>query len=82
MDVQAAVSFGEIVLLNAPRLWAELPPEQKCRLQNVLFPQGVEFDAGAYRTKETSMIFFNLDSDQPKREGLVALPGIEPGFED
>ncbi len=82
MDVQAAVSFGEFVLLNAPRLWAELSPEQKQRLQQVLFPRGVQFEAGVYRTAETSMIFFNLEAEQTKNEGLVALTGIEPVFED
>jgi hypothetical protein len=70
------------VLLNAPRLWAELSLEQKPRLQQVLFPNGVQFEAGVCRTAETSMIFFNLEAEQVTKEGLVALPGIEPGFED
>ncbi len=57
MDVQAAVSFGEFVLLNAPRLWTELSLEQEQRLQQVLFPGGVQFADGVYRTAETSIIF-------------------------
>src|ERR1019366_3873198 len=80
IDIQGTVSFGEFVLLNAPRLWAELPLDQKQRLQQVLFPRGVQFEAGIYRTTETSMIFFNLEAGQVEKEGLVALPGIEPGF--
>ncbi len=38
MDIQAAVSFGEFVLLNAPRLWADSSLDQKQRLQQALFP--------------------------------------------
>jgi hypothetical protein len=82
IDIQAAVSFGEFVLLNAARLWTELPLSQKQRLQQVLFPHGVQFDGGNYRTAETSMIFFNLEVEHEQKEDVVALPGIEPGFED
>src|ERR1700675_2733543 len=78
IDVQAAVSYGEFLLLNAPQLWAELPLEQKQRLQQVLYPRGVQFEAGHYRTSETSMIFIELDAEGIEKEGLVALTGIEP----
>src|ERR1700674_2604050 len=82
LDVQAAISHGEFLLLNAPRLWMESSLEQKQRLQEVFFPRGVQFEDGAYRTAETSMIFFELEEISTPKEGLVALPGIEPGFED
>jgi site-specific DNA recombinase len=81
MDVQAAVGFGEFVLLHAPRLWAQLSLEQKQRLQQAIFPRGVQFEDGAYRTAETSMVFFELDATQFKNKGLVALTGIEPVFQ-
>ncbi len=31
---------------------------------------------------KTSMIFYELEEISGQKEGLVALPGIEPGFED
>ncbi len=52
------------------------------RLQQVFFPHGVQFEDGAYRTAKTSMIFYELEEISGQKEGLVALPGIEPGFED
>ena len=79
-DVRAAVRFGEFILLSAPRLWVQLSLEQKQRLQQVIFPRGVQFEDGVYRTAETSMVFFELDAGQAKKEGLVALTGIEPVF--
>ncbi len=78
--MQTAVSFGEFVLLNAPRLWREFTLEQKQRLQQVLFPRGVQFENGVYRTAETSMIFFELDAEQVKKESLVSPAGFEPAF--
>jgi hypothetical protein len=80
MDVQAAVSFGEFVLLNAPRLWIELSLEQEQRLQRVLFLRGVQFVHGAYRVTETNLIFYGLQAEAPRKEDLVALTGIEPVF--
>jgi site-specific DNA recombinase len=80
MDVDTALGFAEFVLSNAPRLWVELPLEQKQRLQQTLFPRGVQFKNGFYGTAETSMIFFDLGGKEVKRKDLVALTGIEPVF--
>ncbi len=80
MDGQAAVRFGEYVLLNAARLWAKSPLEQEQRLQKALFPRGVKFEAGSYRTDETSIVFFNLQAEQAEEQDMVALTGIEPVF--
>ena len=82
LDVQAAVGFAEYVLLNAARLWSEFNLEQKQRLQQVIFPKGLQFGNGIYRTSGTSLIFFELEEMSTTKESLVALPGIEPGFED
>ena len=80
LDVQAAVKLGEILLLNAPRLWSESSPDQKWRLQQTLFPDGVQFEDGEYRTVKTSLLFCHLGPEQPRKEDLVALTGIEPVF--
>jgi hypothetical protein len=80
MDVQAAVSFGGFILLNAPRLWTELSLEQKQRLQQVIFPRGVQFQDGVYRTAETSIIFYGLEAEVAQKEDLVAPTGVEPVF--
>jgi hypothetical protein len=82
LDIEAAVEFAKYVVLNAARLWAEAGADQKQRLQKVIFPQGVLFPNGAYRTTATSLIFFELEETSCQKEGLVALTGIEPVFED
>jgi hypothetical protein len=57
LDVEAVVVFAEHVLLNAGRLWQEFSLEQKQRLQQLLFPVGVTYADGEYRTLEMSPIF-------------------------
>jgi hypothetical protein len=75
LDVEAAVSFGEFLLLNASRLWTEMSLEQKQRLQQVIFPRGVQFEGGIYRTAETSLLFYALEDKQAETHAVVALAG-------
>ena len=80
LDIQAAVSFGEFLLLNAAQLWSDSSSNQKQRLQQALFPGGVQFADGNYRTAQTSLIFYELEHQRERKEDLVALTGIEPVF--
>ena len=51
-------------------------------VQTVLFPRGIEFSEEEFRTDATCLLFNDLGEVVAQKEGLVALPGIEPGFED
>jgi hypothetical protein len=82
LDVEAVINFAESMLVDAARLWEEMSPDQQQRFQKVLFPKGVQYRAGVYRTAETCMMFNDLQPEQLQNPRLVALPGIEPGFED
>jgi hypothetical protein len=78
LDVEAAVEFAQYVLLNAARIWSESSSEQRQRLQKLIFPAGVLFAEGVYRTSTTSLIFFELEEIRDQKERLVAPAGIEP----
>lgn len=82
IEIEAVLDFAEMILLNASNLWKAAPTEQKQRLQRVLFPEGVTYSDGKYRTAVTCLLFSGMQMTNGKKEGLVALPGIEPGFED
>jgi len=71
LDVEAVVSFAENVLLDAARMWAEMGSEQKQRFQQVLFPEGVQYADGAYRTSATCLMFSGLQPEQVQEEQLV-----------
>ena len=79
-DVEAVLNFAEHVILNAARLWTELASDAKQRLQKVLFPQGVSFADGIYKTAETCLFFKLLQESEGEKTGLATLPGIEPGL--
>ncbi|HEX3703796.1 MAG TPA: hypothetical protein VHU82_10715, partial [Vicinamibacterales bacterium] len=44
MDVEGILAFAERILPSASNLWIQSSLNQKQRLQQVLFPEGVRFD--------------------------------------
>lgn len=80
IEIETVLDYAEMVLTNASNLWKSAPAEQKQRLQQVLFPDGVTYSEGKYRTAVTCLLFNGVGTMGVKKEGLVALPGIEPGF--
>jgi hypothetical protein len=79
-DVESVLNFAEHVLLNAARLWMELASDSKQRLQKVLFPHGVAFAEGNYKTAETCLFFRLLQQSDGEKTGLATLTGIEPDY--
>jgi hypothetical protein len=57
IEVEKVLDFAENLLLNTAGVWQQCSLEQKQRLQQVLFPAGVEYEDGVYRTQETSFLF-------------------------
>jgi site-specific DNA recombinase len=80
IEVETVLEYAELVLTNASNLWKAAPSAQKQRLQQVLFPEGVNYSEGKYRTAVTCLLFNGMGTKTVEKEGLVALPGIEPGF--
>lgn len=79
-DVEAVLNFAEHLLLNASRLWTEFSSDQKQRLQQVLFPEGVQFDGEVIKTGATCLIFKLLPEPEAEEAILATPPGIEPGL--
>ncbi len=74
------LNFAQHVILNAAQLRTEFSSDQKQWLQKVLFPQGVTFADGIYKTTETCLIFKLLQESEVGKTSLATLPGIEPGL--
>jgi site-specific DNA recombinase len=80
IEIEAVLDYAEMIILNASNLWKAARVEQKQRLQQVLFPEGVTYSEGNYRTAVTCLLFSGMQMKTVQKEDLVALPGIEPGF--
>jgi hypothetical protein len=60
VKIDELLEFCEQVLCNVPTLWNECALEQKQRLQQVLFPQGVLYDQKSGYGTPTTCLFFNM----------------------
>jgi len=75
VDVEKVLDFAENLLLNTAGIWQQCSLEQKQRLQQVLFPQGVEYADGVYRTQETSFLFKGLSAPATEEEVFGSATG-------
>ena len=78
LDVEGLLAFAERLLTNAARLWPSLDLGQKIRLQSAVFPSGLEFDGGSFRTPELASIFSYLRAVENQSERLASPTGVEP----
>jgi hypothetical protein len=77
--IEEVLDFCERILCNVSLLWKDCTLDQQQRLQQVLFPEGITYDAHSGYGTATTCLFFSLLGDGLEGEnGLVALTGIEP----
>ena len=79
-DPSELLTFAESIFSDPANFWQTCPPDQKVRLQRFLFPEGVNYKDGYYRTDSTCLLFKLLQENEAREENLVALTGIEPVF--
>ena len=75
MSVDKVLAFAEELLLNVAGVWERCSLDQKQRLQQVLFPAGVEYADGVYRTQQTSFLFKGLLSETAISESVGSATG-------
>ena len=69
------LDFPENLLLNPAGAWQQCSLEQKQRLQQVLFQQGIEHTDGVSRTQETSFLFKGLEGIAGREEIVGSATG-------
>jgi hypothetical protein len=67
--------YARAVITKTYQFWESSNPDQKRRLQKLIFPQGLTFDGEALGTPITGLIFSDLGLGKAPGEGLVA-PGV------
>jgi hypothetical protein len=77
LDVQGILAFAERILPRASDLWVQASIDQKQRLQQLFFPEGVAFDGNRFnRTAATAPFFKYLAPSESVDEGVVSRVGI------
>jgi site-specific DNA recombinase len=79
MDVEGILAFAERVLPSASSLWVQSSLNQKQRLQQLFFPEGVRFDGKRIvGTGLTLPVFNYLTVAEDSKVRMVDQTGIEP----
>lgn len=71
-DIDSALAKAISVLNNASALWIDASLEDRLRLQEVLFPQGLVWDGAGFQTPVTCLSFYHLGPVEGS--GLAAHP--------
>ena len=79
MDVEGILAFAERVLPSASNLWVQSSLNQKQRLQQLFFPEGVRFDGKRLvGTGLTLPVFNYLAPAEDSEVRMVDQTGVEP----
>ena len=78
LEIEKVLGFAERIILRPARLWVESSIKQKQRLQQTLFPGGIEFDGRKFGTASTPLFFSLLERDSDGDYGLASPTGFEP----
>ena len=77
--MEGILAFVERVLPRAADLWVQASLDQKQRLQQLFFPDGIAFDGNRFnRTAVTAPLFKYLAPLESADEKEVSRDGIEP----
>jgi hypothetical protein len=80
-DVEGILAFAERVLPRASDLWVQASLNQKQRLQQLFFPDGIAFDGKRFvRTAVTTHAFNYLTCADGSENQVASLTGFEPVF--
>jgi site-specific DNA recombinase len=74
------VRFAELQLTDMAHVWRIASPEQRTRVQNLLFGDGLDYspESGFLNRSEASL-FNALETVDLRKVSLVGPPGLEPG---
>jgi hypothetical protein len=78
LDLEGVLTFAEKIITSPARLWLESSLDQRQRLQQTLFPDGITFDGGEFGTPSTSSFFSMLRVILEGESQLASPTGFEP----
>ena len=80
-DVEVILAFAERVLPRAWDLWVQASLNQKQRLQQLFFPDGIGFDGKRFvRTAVTTHVLNYLTCADGSENQMASPTGFEPVF--
>jgi hypothetical protein len=79
-ELDTLLQFAEWLLLRVAGIWNAAEPENKRRLQHVLFPNGLTVSSEAFGTAKHPLFFDTYGVDGHSNSGLASPEGFEPSL--
>jgi len=76
-DIDSALAKAINVLNNASALWIDASLQDRLRLQEVLFPQGLVWDRAGFQTPVTCLSFYHLTPIEGSRRAADPIDGVQ-----
>jgi site-specific DNA recombinase len=76
-DIDSALAKAISVLNNASALWIDASLDDRLRLQEVLFPQGLVWDGAGFQTPVTCLSFYHLTPVESAEPTIDAIEGVQ-----
>jgi len=76
-DIDSALAKAISVLNNASTLWIDTSLDDRLRLQEVLFPQGLVWDGAGFQTPATCLSFYHLCPVEGSRLAAHPIDGVQ-----
>ena len=73
-SAEVVVDYCMQFLLNAHKLWKEAQPEEQFRLQSLIFPEGISYDALAGKQTPKLSPVYEAISELKKGDNQLAAP--------
>ena len=78
-SLESFVRFAELMLADVATAWEKAQPEQRQRVQNLLFPEGIRYSPEQGFLNRSKSSLFNMLEQMSTEEGMLASPtGFEP----
>jgi len=78
IDLESTLTFAEHLVTRAGKLWSEATGDQKRRLQQAFFPEGLEFNGEQFGTAVTCLGFKDLREFSTENEKVASPTGVLP----
>ncbi len=82
LDIEAVLAFAGRMLLEPAKMWQCGSLEQRQRLQELLFPDGLAWNGENFGTVVTCSVVQHLQDNTPQETALVPPRGVEPRSPD
>ena len=81
-ELETCINYVKMYIENLPKFWIMLSIKDKIKLNCIVFPNGLNYENGAYRTPQLHSIYREIRAISHDESNELTPRGIEPRLQD